>query len=84
MNLTVSHALGCDVNCQVTDGFKAAYDIAKRAKAVIAVMGLDQGIERYSRDYTLSLSLSSPPPLLLGRLMIEMIYICLVYRTSLY
>lgn len=83
MDLNVSHALGCDVNCQVTDGFKAAYDIVKRAKAVIAVMGLDQGIERYSRDYP-SLSLSSPPPLPLGRLMIEMTYTCLVYRTSLY
>ena len=60
MDLNVSYALGCDVNCQVTDGFKAAYDIVKRAKAVIAVMGLDQGIERYSRDYpSLSLSLIS-------------------------
>ena len=81
MDLNVSYALGCDVNCQVTDGFKAAYDIAKRAKAVIAVMGLDQGIERYSIS---PLSLLPHPPLLLGRLMIEMIYTCLVYKTSLY
>lgn len=80
MDLNVSYALGCDVNCQVTDGFKAAYDIVKRAKAVIAVMGLDQGIERYSIS---PLSLL-PPPLLLGRLMIEMTYTYLVYRTSSY
>lgn len=59
MDLNVSYALGCDVNCQVTDGFKAAYDIAKRAKAVIAVMGLDQGIERYSISPSLSLISSS-------------------------
>ncbi|XP_003387138.1 PREDICTED: probable beta-D-xylosidase 2 [Amphimedon queenslandica] len=48
--LHVTYSLGCDVKCIVTDGFHDAFKLVKDAKAVVAVMGLDQGIERETVD----------------------------------
>ena len=46
-NLKVQTAPGCDVNCEVTDDFQDALDIAVKADAVIVVLGLDQSHERF-------------------------------------
>uniref|UniRef100_A0A1X7VNC0 Fibronectin type III-like domain-containing protein n=1 Tax=Amphimedon queenslandica TaxID=400682 RepID=A0A1X7VNC0_AMPQE len=47
---SVLTASGCDVNCEVTDGFQDAFDIAVKADAVIAVLGLDQSHESEGHD----------------------------------
>lgn len=47
MGRTVRTVEGCDVKCEVTDGFQDAFDAVVSSDAVIAIMGLDQGQERY-------------------------------------
>ena len=47
MNITVNYADGCNVACSSDSGFKDAMDAANNSDVIIAVVGLDEGQERW-------------------------------------
>ena len=49
LGVSVTWAFGCDVACADSSGFGEAVEVAKAAEAVVMVVGLDQGQERYVR-----------------------------------
>ena len=47
MGVSVTYEQGCDVKCSSDSGFTDAVNAAKAADAVVVVIGLDEGQERY-------------------------------------
>ena len=48
LGVSVTYEQGCDVKCSNDSGFPDAVNAAKAADAVIVVIGLDEGQERYT------------------------------------